>query len=479
MKIKVNLNNEKYRYDVYQIYNLFFPLEEICFQVENADYEVKINNNNLEIVHSGKSKICNFQEQLNIKENIKKSIYLFLENETGNTFPWGTLIGIRPTKKAIEFINENKSLCDFQNYVKLHSLTRDDKAKLCYTIGKKEKDYINNNSKSVSIYIDMPFCPTRCLYCSFTSNPINKHKNNIVGNYILALQKEMYRIRDYVDEKSLMVQCVYFGGGTPTSISDEQFSEVIESIYKCFVQDRNTAEFTVECGRADSISVKKLMAMKKFGVSRISINPQTMNDETLKFIGRNHTVSDVNKVFLKAREMGFDNINMDIIIGLPGEGIEHIQKTCHDIAALKPDNITIHGLCIKRGSRFHEEIINKTRFAISNQETIDKMYKCTEMLADDLGMEPYYMYRQKNMVGNMENVGYCTKGKEGIYNIEMIEEKQTIIGIGADAVTKVIFLEENRIERFPNIKDVREYISRIDEKLQGKISLLNTLYKED
>lgn len=478
MILKIELNDEKFRYDVYQMFNLFYPLDIINFVKDIPDYKINISSECVEIVNDSKADKYNFNSKLNTKENIKKIIYTYLQEHTGKIFPWGTLIGIRPTKKAIEFINEGKTLEEFKSYSSVHSLTRGDKAELCYRIAKKENLYINKNSKSVSIYIDMPFCPTRCLYCSFTSNPISKC-NTVVEDYIKALQKEIYSISKYIEEKSLDIQCVYFGGGTPTSISDDEFFTVMDTIYKYFVHGKNVKEFTVECGRPDSISKSKLGTMKKFEVSRISINPQTMNDETLKFIGRNHNVDDVKKVFSMCREMNFENINMDLIIGLPGESMQQMEKTCNDILLLKPDNITVHGLCIKRGSRLHEEILSNTKFSTAPQDQIDKMYKCTEVLAQKLNMEPYYMYRQKNMVGNMENVGYCTSGKEGIYNIEMIEEKQTIIGIGADAVTKVMFLNENRIERFPNIKDVREYIKRIDEKIQGKISLLNTLYEEE
>ena len=216
--------------------------------------------------------------------------------------------------------------------------------------------------------------------------------------------------------------------------------------------------------------------MKKYEVSRISINPQTMNDETLKLIGRNHTVEDVKEKFNMARELGFEDINMDMIIGLPGEGYEEALNTAREIKKLKPDSLTVHGLSLKRGSRLYENFILKKGLGIKNQDEITKMYNESKKLSKELNLKPYYMYRQKNMVGNMENIGYAKEGKECIYNMQMIEDTQTIIALGADAVSKVVFKDENRIERFPNVKDVREYVNRIDEMIEGKIKLLDTLY---
>ncbi len=325
----------------------------------------------------------------------------------------------------------------------------------------------------------MAFCPTRCLYCSFAANPIQGKLKKEVDNYINALKIEIKAINSYVREKDLKIETVYFGGGTPTSVSNEQFEDLMKDIYNSFVENRDLKEFTVECGRPDSITKEKLKTMKKYNVSRISINPQTMNDKTLKAIGRNHSVEDVKDKFNLARDLGFDNINMDIIIGLPNEGITEVENTCNLIKNLKPDSLTVHGMSIKRASKLYENLVLKETIKIENQENLNAMYEISKSLAKDLNMKPYYMYRQKNMVGNMENVGFSVLGKESIYNIQMIEDSQSIIAIGADAVSKVVYLTEgkNRIERFANIKDVKEYISRIDDMVKGKIELLNTLYK--
>jgi oxygen-independent coproporphyrinogen-3 oxidase len=342
-------------------------------------------------------------------------------------------------------------------------------------VAKVEREKVNLDNKLISIYIGMPFCPTRCLYCSFTSNPIAAC-SKLVPEYLSALMLEINKVAHYISEKGLKIQCVYFGGGTPTSVSDQQFKVIMGHIYNSFIKNNNVEEFTVECGRPDSITEDKLITMKKYNVHRISINPQSMNDNTLKLIGRNHTVKDTIDKFNMARKMQFDNINMDIIVGLPGEGIEEVEKTCDSIFELNPDNITIHGLSIKRASRLYEDIINKKNYSIASHENLIKMYNRTALLAQDLKMNPYYMYRQKNMVGNMENIGYCKEGKEGIYNIQMIEDKQTIIACGADAVTKAVYPSNNKIERTTNVKDLREYIGRIEEMINKKIQLLNNIY---
>ncbi len=276
----------------------------------------------------------------------------------------------------------------------------------------------------------MPFCPTRCLYCSFAANPIAGCKKD-VEPYLEALSKEISAISDYVSKKGLKIETVYFGGGTPTSVNNEQFEVLMKHIYDSFVNNKGVKEFTVECGRPDSITEEKLKTMKRYEVSRISINPQSMNDKTLKSIGRGHLTEDVVDKFNLARSLDFDNINMDIIIGLPNEDISEVSKTCSMIKELNPDSLTIHGMSIKRASRLHENLVLHNTITIAEQKkNLNKMYEMSKVLGRELNMHPYYMYRQKkNMVGNMENVGYSKDNKECIYNIQMIEDKQTIIAL--------------------------------------------------
>ena len=472
MEIKIKLNNMKYRYDVYQMFNIYFPLDEIKF-LDDGDYIVNILDGKIEFKYGeyyNESKILE-----NIKEDIKKLVFSSLKELTKEEYPWGILVGIRPSKIALKYLEEGKTEEEIIKIFEIKHLASKKKAKLCIEIAKTEEKFVNKESNSIAIYIGMAFCPTRCFYCSFAANPIVGNKK-LVNPYLQALIKEISAMKKYVNDRKLNIESVYFGGGTPTSVNNEEFEDVMKEVYEAFVKDKNLKEFTVECGRPDSITSEKLQTMKTYDVTRISINPQTMNDDTLKMIGRGHTSAQVIEKFNLARSMGFNDINMDMIIGLPGEGIKEVLHTKNEILKLKPDSLTVHGLSLKRASILYENFILKKGIQVKKQEELAQMYEESRILAQELGLHPYYMYRQKNMVGNMENLGYSRKGAECIYNIEMIEDKQTIIALGADAVSKVVFLDENRIERFANIKDIKEYCNRIDEMIQGKINLLDSLY---
>lgn len=472
MEIKIKLNNMKYRYDVYQMFNIYFPLDEIKF-LDDGDYIVNILDGKIEFKYGeyyNESKILE-----NIKEDIKKLVFSSLKELTKEEYPWGILVGIRPSKIALKYLEEGKTEEEIIKIFEIKHLASKKKAKLCIEIAKTEEKFVNKESNSIAIYIGMAFCPTRCFYCSFAANPIVGNKK-LVNPYLQALIKEISAMKKYVNDRKLNIESVYFGGGTPTAVNNEEFEAVMKEVYEAFVKDKNLKEFTVECGRPDSITSEKLQTMKTYDVTRISINPQTMNDDTLKMIGRGHTSAQVIEKFNLARSMGFNDINMDMIIGLPGEGIKEVLHTKNEILKLKPDSLTVHGLSLKRASILYENFILKKGIQVKKQEELAQMYEESRILAQELGLHPYYMYRQKNMVGNMENLGYSRKGAECIYNIEMIEDKQTIIALGSDAVSKVVFLDENRIERFANIKDIKEYCNRIDEMIEGKINLLDSLY---
>ena len=472
MEIKIKLNDMKYRYDVYQMFNIYFPLDEIKF-LDDGDYIVNILDNKVEFINSDYYKETEISE--NIKEDIKRLVFSSLKDITEEEYPWGILVGIRPSKIALKYLEEGKTEEEIIEIFKKKHLASEEKAKLCIEIAKTEVSFVNNDSKNIAIYIGMAFCPTRCFYCSFAANPIMGNKK-LVNPYLEALIYEIREMKKYVDERNLNIETVYFGGGTPTAVNNEEFELIMQEAYNAFVKGKGIKEFTVECGRPDSITKEKLETMKKFNVTRISINPQTMNDETLKMIGRGHNSKDVIEKFNLARSMGFNDINMDMIIGLPGEGIKEVLHTKEEILKLHPDSLTVHGLSLKRASILYENFILKKGIQVKKQAELADMYEESRILAKKLGLHPYYMYRQKNMVGNMENLGYSRKGAECIYNIQMIEDKQTIIALGADAVSKVVFLEEGRIERFANIKDVREYCNRIEEMVEGKKKLLDTLY---
>lgn len=476
MDINIKLNDLKYRYDVYQMFNIYFPLDKINFSELEGDYNVEITDYKVSFSYNDINREDYKNDNEYYKETIKKVIFKALRDITGDEYPWGTLVGIRPSKIALKHLREGKSEEEVKEIFFEKHITSEEKAQLCIDVAEFEDKYVNKDPKNIAIYVGMAFCPTRCLYCSFAANPIGGNKK-LVNPYLEALTYEIEEIKKYVDEKGLRIESVYFGGGTPTAVNDEEFENLMNKIYNSFVENRELKEFTVECGRPDSITLNKLQTMKKYDVTRISINPQTMNDETLKLIGRGHTSQDVIDKFKMARDLGFEDINMDMIIGLPGEGLQEAKITAREIKKLSPDSLTIHGLSLKRGSIMYENFILKKGLGLKSQEEIMKMYEESKNLAKELELTPYYMYRQKNMVGNMENLGYSKKGKECIYNIQMIEDKQTIIALGADAVTKVVFLENDRIERFGNVKDIKEYVNRIKEMVDGKIALLDTLYK--
>lgn len=475
--IKIYLNDLNYRYDIFQIVNLYHTLEEIEFvNIDIAEYKIIIDSCKISINDSINNYEYIFKNDIKLSDEIKLALFLYFKNITKMNLPWGTMLGIRPSKIAIKLLRSGNNETQIINYYKRHYETCVEKSKLCIDIAKLEDKYINTDVKNVSLYIGMPFCPTRCSYCSFASNPIGS-LSNLVEPYLEALAKELINTSCYIKEKNLNVQCVYFGGGTPTSVNEIQFEKIMKTIYNEIIYKYNVEEFTVECGRPDSITEKKLQTMKNCKVTRISINPQSMNDDTLKRIGRAHLAKDVIEKFNLARKMGFDNINMDIIVGLENEGINEIENTCKEILKLEPDSLTVHGLAIKRASKIRENLFKGIEIKKISHDEIIKMYEKTVDLSTMLNMKPYYMYRQKNMFGNMENIGYSKPGKEGLYNIQMIEEKQTIIAHGADAASKVVFIQEDRLERHFNVKDVKEYISRIDEMITKKNKLLNSLYK--
>lgn len=478
MEVNIQLNDYKYRYDIYHVFNIYNHLKKINFSQTQGDYIINVTEDNVSYSHKDRYIELVFNEDEKPKETIKKLLFRELKLLTGDIYPWGTLIGIRPSKIALSYLREGKTEEEVSEIFYKKHYTSKEKSRICIDVARVENQFVNNDPKTISIYIGMAFCPTRCLYCSFASNPIEGNKK-LVKPYLEALFYEIDEIRRYINERGLKIETVYFGGGTPTAVEEDDFEELMDIIFNSFVKGRNLREFTVECGRPDSITYNKLKTMKRYNVSRISINPQTMNNHTLKLIGRNHTAEDIIEKFKMARDLGFDDINMDIIIGLPGEGIEEARITAAEIKKLSPDSITVHGLALKRGSIMFDNFILKKGLGVKGQDEIMRMYKESKNLARDLNLTPYYMYRQKNMVGNMENLGYAKKGKESIYNIEMIEDKQTIIAIGADAVSKVVFLEENRLKRFGNVKDIREYISRIKESVDEKKKLLDTLYKEE
>ena len=393
----------------------------------------------------------------------KRMMYDMLKKLTGRELPWGTLTGVRPTKIVYTLLEDGKNDREIRDYLKKEYYVSEKKGDLAIKVASNEKRLLEklDYNNGYSLYAGIPFCPTTCLYCSFTSYPLAVWKDR-VDTYVDAMLKELEFTSRLMKDKKL--DTFYMGGGTPTTLEPEQLDRVL-SFFEEHFDTTGLKEYTIEAGRPDSITRDKLLIMKKHGVDRISINPQTMNDDTLKLIGRHHTVEQIKEAFTLARECGFDNINMDLIIGLPGETREHIERTMREVALLAPDSLTVHSLAIKRAARLNIFWEKYKDYAMVNTDDIINM---TADCASAMGMEPYYLYRQKNMAGNFENVGYSKPGREGIYNILIMEEKQTIMAVGAGASTKVVFPEENRIERVENVKDVTTYIENIDEMIDRK-----------
>lgn len=406
-----------------------------------------------------------FKDRITTKNALKRAVYLSLQSLTGRMLPWGTLTGIRPTKLAMEKLEQGLSPEDVQDFMQREYLLSTDKAKLCVETAFAEKEILTkiDYEQGWSLYIGIPFCPTRCAYCSFTGYPISVwEKQGNVKAYIDALCMEIEAVANWMQNRVL--QTIYMGGGTPTSISADQLDRIL-----CLIKEKfdlqNLLEFTIEAGRPDSITREKLEVIYSHGVKRISINPQTMKQETLDIIGRYHRIEDVLTTYQLAREVGFENINMDIIMGLPDESLDDVKHTMQVLSTLKPESITVHSLAIKRAARLRtdrEEFLDKK---------IENTWEMLSVAADTckkLGLKPYYLYRQKNMAGNFENVGYSMVGKECLYNILIMEEKQTILACGAGTSSKIIFPKENRLERVETVKDPKLYVERIEEMISRK-----------
>lgn len=396
------------------------------------------------------------------KNILKRLVYGLLSAHTGRVLPWGDLTGIRPSKIPMKLLDAGWRNPDIAEYMRKTYLVSAKKTALAIAIANREKALLSelDMENGYALYIGIPFCPSICLYCSFGSHPYERFKA-YVQPYLDALYKEL----DYIAKRcrGRKLTAVYIGGGTPTTLSAEELAGLLSYLRGRF-DFGNVREFTVEAGRPDTITEEKLSVMKANGVSRISVNPQTMNDRTLEIIGRNHTVEDIIRAFHMARNAGFDNINTDLIVGLPGEGIAEVAHTLEQIKALAPDSLTVHSLALKRATRLH---LFKEEYVPVSFENSEEIMDMTGRAAAQLGLEPYYMYRQKNMAGNLENVGYARTGCFGVYNILIMEEKMDIIAAGSGASSKFLY-PDGRIERVENVKDIGNYITRIDEMIERK-----------
>ena len=406
------------------------------------------------------------------KDRIKHALYGMLVQMTGKTLPWGNLTGIRPAKLASGFLKEGIRGEEAVRELRERYLVSQEKASLAVSIAETEEKLLSgfDLEKGYSLYIGIPFCPSICLYCSFSSSPLGLWEKR-VDEYLDALCLEMTEVSAMLGSRGKL-ESVYIGGGTPTSLNGPQLTRLLSHLSACFDLS-NLREFTVEAGRPDSIDREKLLALRAFPVDRISVNPQTMNQKTLDLIGRRHTVEDTGRAFALAQEVGFTNINMDIIVGLPGEGREEVAHTLAEIEKLSPDSLTVHTLAVKRAARLS---LFKEEYLEMSSEDNEEVIRLAGEAAGRMGMIPYYLYRQKNMRGNFENVGYAKVDKAGIYNILIMEEKQSIIALGAGGATRLVLDGGERVERIENVKDVRNYLSRVEEMVERKREALCALF---
>lgn len=484
--IHIYLSKDAFEYDIHSLVKAFYPQEQIKV--------LKIDNGVNQALKSEEDSImCGVSDTLGIyieldettiqiralknqtelysdmkkgplgKNQLKRALYECLLSITGKKLPWGTLTGVRPTKIAFEKLEQNIPEGEIQTYMEEEYLCSREKVDISLQVAKREITLLReiDYRNGYSIYIGIPFCPSTCLYCSFTSYSLEK-SGDWVNKYLEALYKEITYVGSCGLNKKLTT--VYLGGGTPTTLTAAELDGLLTHIAHSF-NFTYVREYTVEAGRPDSITEEKLRVLKDHGVTRISINPQTMSQKTLDLIGRKHTVGQVIEAFKLARECGHDNINMDIIIGLPGEDKAEVIHTLEEINILKPDSLTVHTLAIKRAARLNTE---KENYLGRVSGDAAGMLRLTENYSIDAGYLPYYLYRQKNMADNLENIGYARYGKEGLYNILIMEEKQTILALGAGALSKFVFHNENRIERVENVKSLKDYVERIDEMIERK-----------
>ena len=388
----------------------------------------------------------------------KQTLYDLLRETTGIHPPWGSLAGVRPTRMIYEGLDAGLSLPDASARLMREFDVTEEKARLLTEIVEVQRQLPAPDDAWIDVYVGIPFCTTRCAYCSFSSGEIGK--GTLVEPYLAALLHEMEEGSRILRETGKRLRAVYVGGGTPTSLNEDQLQRLLDALMSCFP---GAPEYTVEAGRPDTITPGKLRAIQGAGVSRISINPQTMNERTLQVIGRAHTVREVYDAYAMARAEGIHHINMDVIAGLPGEGIDDFAVTMAAARALRPESLTVHTLAIKRSSRLHLESA-----PLPDGQTAAAMVAMGLETARQLGLQPYYIYRQKLMAGNLENVGYALPGHACQYNVDIMEENTHILALGAGGISKRIYPEEGHIERAPNVSNIEQYIARVDEMARRK-----------
>ena len=479
--IAISTNRTEYRNDIAEEIRLFLGLSEIVLleEIDPASseliFDLQLVQNGYHYTASAKVNDLEQREEFTLSENasalekkklekraLKLACYHLLKRLYPQVAtPWGSLTGIRPTKLFRELSQEGGEQAARQQFLDMFDVS-ELKTNLAARICAVQEPFIRSvRANEIDVYVGIPFCKTKCLYCSFPSEVLGKQDR--LTQYLTLLKSDIAAGAQLTNELGLSVRSFYMGGGTPTVLSADQMDELLSFLLKQY--GSFGVEATVEAGRPDTIDREKLLVLKRHGIGRISINPQTMNDETLRRVGRSHTREDIVRTFELAREIGFDSINMDLIAGLPGETATDMQRSCDAIMRLAPDNLTVHSLAIKRSSTLKKEL---DEHALASSAQAEEMTQIGARCAESMGMNPYYMYRQKYMSGNLENVGYALPGKECVYNIDMMEETASILSHGAGTMTKRVFSGQNRIERLPSPKDVPTYLAKLDRLLADK-----------
>lgn len=489
------LDDERFHRPLTHIANLFFEETSVSLQpIDAADLTIEfVVQFGKELVAqatlidtTGTVKEAEYQVQFHAdgsdKEQFKQvkntvaHVYLsVLQQWTGITQKWGILTGIRPTKllhkKVMQGIPKEKA---HEQLMKEYLISQE-KIDLMQEIIDRQLAVVPDLYKlknEVSIYIGIPFCPTKCAYCTFPAYAINGRQGS-VDSFLGGLHYEMREIGKWLKERNIKITTVYYGGGTPTSITAEEMDMLYEEMVTSFPNVEKIREITVEAGRPDTITEEKLKVLQKWNIDRISINPQSYTQETLKAIGRHHTVEETIEKFKLAREMNMNNINMDLIIGLPGEGTSEFVHSLNETEKLMPESLTVHTLSFKRASEMTK---NKEKYKVAEREEVEQMMGLASHWTKQHGYAPYYLYRQKNILGNLENVGYALPNQESIYNIVIMEEVQTIIGLGCGAASKFIHPQTGEITHFANPKDPKSYNENYQEYTKKKVELLNSLF---
>lgn len=471
--MKIITNGHSFEDAVRQILQLFFDIStDFCVV---SDLEVKEN------IYTAKAKITlgkkiaegEIEERLispekrQLSDLVKKSVFFACKKLSDMPTPWGISTGIRPAKTARMMLDENIDDAEILSYMEKEFLITPKKAQLSLDVAKKEKALLESRVKNgISLYIGIPFCPTRCAYCSFISQAV-AHNKKFVVPFTDALIKEIEETALIAEDFGFNVETIYFGGGTPTTLSPESLGSLIKRVKECF-DVSYLREFTIEAGRPDTFSDEMVAMLYENGVNRLSINPQSMNQKTLDKIGRRHSVEQTQTAFELARKYGNFSINTDIIAGLPEETLDDFINTVKGVCALSPDAVTVHTMYLKRAASLIGDF-EKLRFA----SDMDSMVQYAYDTLTDNGYNPYYMYKQRNTLGNLENTAFAKEGHESLYNIYIMEEIQTILAMGGGGSTKMV--RGDRIERVFNPKEAADYINRIDEIIEKKRKALEFL----